>query len=174
MAGWALLAAGCGDGTESRLGVVNGRLAPCPSTPNCVSSDAPRGDRKVEPFRLTAPSQEAWEAVRDILRTLPRTDIVAVNDGYAHAIVHSRIFRFVDDLELRLRPEEGIIAVRSASRTGYWDLGVNRDRVATLRAALLQRSVIEVSRVSAPGVTGSSSKWKVSGSPWPPKSGDEP
>lgn len=143
MAGWVLLAAGCGDGTEIRLGVEDGRLLPCPSTPNCVSSHDASEGRQVEPFRLTVPPQQAWTAVREVVAALPRTRIIAVDDGYAHATVRSRIFGFVDDLELQLRPREGIVAIRSASRTGYWDLGVNRDRVDTLRAALRERNVIE-------------------------------
>jgi uncharacterized protein (DUF1499 family) len=75
-------------------------------------------------------------------RGLPRTRIVSRTDASLHAECRSRIFRFVDDLELCLRAAEGIIAVRSASRLGYSDLGVNRSRVEALRAELKKRGMI--------------------------------
>jgi len=118
-------------------------LAPCPSSPNCVSSDADPGDsHHVAPFTLAVPAAEAWRVVRQVIEEQPRTRIVAHTDHSLHAECRSRIFRFVDDLELRLRPAEGIIAVRSASRIGHSDLGVNRKRVEALRAELSRRGVI--------------------------------
>ena len=118
-----------------------GKLAPCPSRPNCVSSDA--GDsHPVAPLALAMPPEEAWRLVRQVIEEQTRTRIVTQTDHSLHAECRSRIFRFVDDLELRLRAAEGIIAVRSASRLGYSDLGVNRKRVEALRAKLKQRGVI--------------------------------
>jgi uncharacterized protein (DUF1499 family) len=62
---------------------------------------------------------------------------------YLHAEVKSRVFRFVDDLELLLDPASGVVGIRSASRVGYSDLGVNRRRVETLRQQLIQAGVIQ-------------------------------
>ena len=62
---------------------------------------------------------------------------------YLHAECRSAVFGFVDDLELNLRPAEGIIAVRSASRLGYSDLGVNRKRIETLRTALIRQGIVK-------------------------------
>jgi uncharacterized protein (DUF1499 family) len=115
------------------------RLEPCPSSPNCVSSDG--GD--VPPFRLAAPPERAWTALREVLEARPRTEIVESADGYLRAEETSRLFRFVDDVEFELRPERGTIAVRSASRVGYWDLGVNGRRVAAIRSALAEKGVLE-------------------------------
>jgi uncharacterized protein (DUF1499 family) len=91
---------------------------------------------------LAAPAADAWRAAREAVASLPRTRIVSETSEYLHAESTSRIFRFVDDLELQLRPAEGKIAVRSASRVGHGDMGVNRERVETLRSELLRRGVV--------------------------------
>jgi uncharacterized protein (DUF1499 family) len=75
--------------------------------------------------------------------SLPRTTIVDDSGQYLHAECRSAVFRFVDDLELHLRPDEGAIAVRSASRLGYSDFGVNRGRVETLRRKLVSAGVVK-------------------------------
>lgn len=94
------------------------------------------------PFVLLASAGKAWEAARQAVMQLPRTRIVAEGPGYLHAECRSALFRFVDDLQLQLREQEGIIAVRSASRLGRSDFGVNRRRVETLRAALAAKKAI--------------------------------
>jgi uncharacterized protein (DUF1499 family) len=76
--------------------------------------------------------EEAWKRLREAIQTLGGT-IEEERDGYLRAIVTSRVFRFVDDLECRMVVAVGVIHVRSASRVGYWDLGVNRKRVEALR-----------------------------------------
>lgn len=124
------------------LGVRDGRLAPCPASPNCVSSDARDADHAVEPLRLAQPAEKAWRAIRETVAALPRTAFVTETEDYLHAECRSALLGFVDDLELHLRPAEGIIAVRSASRLGYSDLGVNRKRVEELRAALRAHGVV--------------------------------
>ncbi len=109
-------------------------LAPCPNKPNCVSSLAPDQDHRVAPFALSG--EQGWAALRDAVAAMPRAEIVDERPGYLHAECKSRLFRFVDDLEL-LRSEAGDrVDVRSASRTGYGDMGVNRARVEALREAL--------------------------------------
>jgi uncharacterized protein (DUF1499 family) len=84
-----------------------------------------------------------WSAVRRLVDETPRTQIVQSERHYLRAEARSRFFRFVDDLELALDPEAGILAVRSASRIGYSDRGVNRRRVETLRRQLVERDLIE-------------------------------
>ena len=113
-----------------------GAFAPCPDKPNCVSSLAPDADHHVEPVALAGDPAEAWAALRAAVAAMPRTKIVDEGPGYLHAECTSRIFRFVDDLELRQRESGDRADVRSASRVGYGDMGVNRDRVESLRAAL--------------------------------------
>jgi len=132
----------CAGARPTNLGVSASGLAPCPSSPNCVSSDAPDSAHSVSPFRLDTPASDAWRAARDLVATLPRTRIVHETSDYLNAECRSALFGFVDDLELHLRAADGIIAVRSASRVGYSDLGVNRRRVDGLRAALTDRGML--------------------------------
>jgi uncharacterized protein (DUF1499 family) len=73
---------------------------------------------------------------------MPRTRIVRETADYLHAECRSTLFGFIDDLELNLRPTEGIIAVRSASRLGYSDFGANRRRIERLRASLIIQGVL--------------------------------
>ena len=120
-----------------------GRLAPCPDSPNCVSSDAADPPHHVPAFAIIVPASVAWRRVREVVTDMPRTTITAVTDNYLHAECRSAVFRFVDDLELELRPGENIIAVRSASRIGYSDFGVNRSRVERLRSVLQSRGIIK-------------------------------
>ena len=122
---------------------MTGRLASCPDSPNCVSSDATDPSHHVPAFTIVLPVNEAWRLVREAVTEIPRTEIAEVTDNYLHAKCRSAIFRFVDDLELELRPGDGIIAVRSASRTGYSDFGVNRRRVERLRSVLQSRGLVK-------------------------------
>jgi uncharacterized protein (DUF1499 family) len=119
------------------------RLAPCPDRPNCVASDAADAGHRVEAFALDPRVEPAvaWAGVREAVAALPRTRIVDEAPGYLRAECRSRLFRFVDDLELELRTPEREIAVRSASRVGRSDLGVNRARVERLRGLLRERSL---------------------------------
>lgn len=124
-------------------GIVDGRLAPCPESPNCVSSDATDKEHHVEPYRLKADPKEAWQGLQNVVAAQQRVTLVSADDSYLHVEFRSAVFRFVDDTEFQLRAGEGIIAVRSASRVGYGDLGVNRKRVETIRDALRSRQLAE-------------------------------
>lgn len=120
------------------LGLLDGRLTPCPGTPNCVcSQDA--GVRHIAPLSFDDPADEAWLRLKAVVGQLPRTRIVAATEGYLRAECTSRVFRFVDDVEFLLDREAGVIHVRSASRAGRSDLGVNRRRVETIRVAFNSR-----------------------------------
>jgi uncharacterized protein (DUF1499 family) len=107
-----------------------------------VSSDAGDGRHAIAPLVLAGPPDDAWRAVRAAVGALPRTRIVSETPASLHAECRSALFGFVDDLELELRAAEGVIAVRSASRVGYSDLGVNRRRVESLRAALREQGAV--------------------------------
>ncbi len=131
----------CAGRVPETVGLRGSTLSPCPASPNCVSSEALDPAHQLAPFLLAASPEEAWHAVRLALSELPRTQIVTDTGQYLHAECRSAIFRFVDDLELQLRPEEGQIAVRSASRIGSSDFGVNRDRVERLRRKLVSAGV---------------------------------
>jgi len=123
----------------SNLGAKNGRLAPCPAAPNCVSSQAdPAGDagHYVAALAFKGDPQAAWEALRRIVAESERATIVGETDGYLHAEFESKVMGFVDDLECLLDAPARRIQVRSASRLGYRDFGVNRERVESLRRRL--------------------------------------
>lgn len=117
----------------ANLGVTNGRLAPCRRTPNCVSSQADPADREhyiaAIPFR-----GDAMSAVRKALAEMPRATIVSERQNYLYAEFRSRLLGYVDDVEFFY--DGSAIQVRSASRLGRRDLGVNRNRVERLRAMI--------------------------------------
>ncbi len=123
-------------------GAEHGRLPTCPSSPNCVCSDSGGGQDAIAPLALAVPPAQAWPAIQKAVAEIPRCQIVEMKDDYLHAECRSALFRFVDDLEIQLRPGDGIAAVRSASRVGYSDLGVNRKRVESLRAELAEAGVV--------------------------------
>ena len=132
----------CAGKRPTNLGIESSRLTSCPSSPNCVSSDAVDSSHSIAAFVLAVPPRDAWLAVRGSVEGLPRTKIIAATADYIHAECTSAVFGFVDDLELHLRIAEGVIAVRSASRLGYSDLGVNRRRIEDLRAILIERGIV--------------------------------
>ena len=114
------------------MALSDGRLAACPGKPNCVSSQE-SGSSFVPPFAFSDSATSACERLKRIVSSLPRTRIVASTEKYLHAEVRSRIFRFVDDIEFYVDASAQRVHVRSASRVGYRDFGVNRARVEAIR-----------------------------------------
>lgn len=129
----AALLIGCHGTRPPDLGVRDGRLAPCPASPNCVSSRAPDDGHRVAPLTYTGPAQDAMKKLTTIVRSLPRTAVITTTDTYLHAEFTSFLFRFTDDVEFLIDDAAKVIHVRSASRLGYSDLGVNRKRIETIR-----------------------------------------
>lgn len=129
-------------GRSSKLGLIDGRLNNCPASPNCVCSDNIDSAHATEPFRLISTSADVWLQIERAVRKLPRTSVASRSADYLHAECASAFFGFVDDLELHLRRSDGIIAVRSASRLGYSDFGVNRRRVERLRTILRSENIL--------------------------------
>ncbi|MDH3505442.1 MAG: DUF1499 domain-containing protein, partial [Nitrospirota bacterium] len=126
------------------LGVRAGRLARCKHTPNCVSSQADRGDRGhyIAPFAFEGEPSAATAALRRAVEAAPGARVVQTTPDYLYAEFRSRVMRFVDDVEFALDPANGVIHVRAAARMGIRDFGVNRARVESLRrafAALIKR-----------------------------------
>ncbi|NOY68785.1 MAG: DUF1499 domain-containing protein [Deltaproteobacteria bacterium] len=115
------------------LGVKDGRLSPCPGSPNCVSSQDTGKSHHIDPITYTCSAADARKALDLVLESMPACKIVSDSDSYIHATFKSRFFRFTDDVEFYFPKESGLIHVRSASRTGYSDLGVNRKRIEKIR-----------------------------------------
>ena len=109
-------------------GLVNGRLAECPDSPNAVSSEP-----GTQPEKVVKPLQAGLE---EVMAAIKKTGgvITSHRDDYLSATYMSSVFKFVDDVEVRT--DGAVCHIRSASRVGYSDRGANRKRVAAIRAAL--------------------------------------
>jgi len=129
----AVLLIGCHGTRPANLGARDGMLAPCPASPNCVSSQAPDEEHRVSPLPYAGPVGEAMARLQGIVRSLPRTAVVTRTESYLHAEFTSALFRFVDDVEFLADDIAKVIHVRSASRLGKSDLGVNRKRIEEIR-----------------------------------------
>jgi uncharacterized protein (DUF1499 family) len=114
----------------TNLGAKDGRLAPCRRTPNCVCSQADPSDRE----HYIAPLRASMQDVRKAVESLPRTRVVLAHPNYLYAEFRSRLLGFVDDVEFFF--DGAAVQVRSASRLGRRDFGVNRARVEALRRML--------------------------------------
>ncbi|GEM_PF-594602 len=108
-------------------------LSPCPNRPNCVSSETTDPVRFIEPIKFLGSPADVWVVLKFSLQSLPRTYVVEESGWYLRAEAKSRLFGFVDDVEFVMNVRSGVIHVRSASRTGYSDLGVNRKRIERVR-----------------------------------------
>jgi uncharacterized protein (DUF1499 family) len=113
-----------------------------------VSSVDPDPDRRVDPIPFRGTAAVAREDLETVVRSLPRSEVVGSSGNVVRAEFRTRL-GFVDDVEFRIDEAAGVIHVRSASRTGYWDLGANRRRVETIREAI--GSVAETRRVGGSG-----------------------
>jgi uncharacterized protein (DUF1499 family) len=114
-------------------GLVDGRLQPCPRRPNCVCSEDKGRPSYVKPLAFSGPAQSSWKRAKKIISDMGGQTVLEEN-GYLWATFSSRIFRFIDDLELRMDNEKGVIHIRSGSRVGYSDMGANRRRCEDFRA----------------------------------------
>lgn len=116
----------------------NGLLTPCPSSPNCVSSRDPDPARRVAPIQFTGDTASGWSRLRKVIEEMKGARVAKEESGYLHAEFRSSLFGFVDDVEFRMDEASQRIDVRSASRTGYYDFGVNRRRVEEIRSRISQ------------------------------------
>jgi len=114
-------------------------VAPCPASPNCVSSQGTDAEHSVEPIHFGTEPAWAFAQLQQVIAAMPRAQIVRVSATHLRAEFTSAVFRFVDDVDCVLDAPARVIQIRSASRVGYWDLGVNRRRVEAIRAALTSR-----------------------------------
>lgn len=132
------LLAGCA-GTPAKLGIENGQLPQCPAKPNCVSSQANDPQHHIAPLLGTGTPAQVQAQLLRVLGEIDRSKVVVVQDDYISAEITSRIFRFVDDVAFYFPATgstETVVQVRSASRLGHSDLGVNRERVELIRDRL--------------------------------------
>ncbi len=121
------------------------KLAPCLNSPNCVSSQANPLDKRhyIAPFKITGTPEAAWLMLRTTLQKQDRTLITHETDTSLHAEAISLVFSFVDDIDIILDADARLIHIRSASRVGHSDFGVNRKRIEALHKRLQKANVVE-------------------------------
>jgi uncharacterized protein (DUF1499 family) len=120
----------------TNLGVKDGKLLACPGSPNCVSSQTPAADAEhaIAPMAYTGSAGEAIAKLKTIVQGMERTKVINASGDYLYAEFSTKLMGFVDDVEFYADDAAKVIHVRSASRLGQSDLGVNRQRVEAIRA----------------------------------------
>jgi uncharacterized protein (DUF1499 family) len=118
------------------------KLPPCQDTPNCVSSQATDKGHHIAPFKISGDPNLAWKELRKAIVEHARMLITHETETSLHAEATSLVLHFVDDIDAILDAEAGLIHVRSASRMGHSDFGVNRKRIETLRTQLRKLHVL--------------------------------
>ncbi|RMF48191.1 MAG: DUF1499 domain-containing protein [Anaerolineae bacterium] len=117
------------------LGLHAGKLAPCPDSPNCVSSYEISPEHGIAPLTFDGDPDAALARLDALLAAMPGAHLEQANGYYRHYIFRTRFVGYIDDVEFYL--DGDVIQIRSASRSGYSDLGLNRRRVEDIRAAFL-------------------------------------
>jgi uncharacterized protein (DUF1499 family) len=120
-------------GTADFADAAGETLPPCPDSPNCVSSQAADAVHRIDPIAFEGSAEAALTRLKRAIAGFPRTRIVHEDARRLRVEFTSLVFRFVDDLDLYVDGNAGVIHVRSASRLGRYDFGVNRRRVEMLR-----------------------------------------
>ena len=116
------------------LGLKNNLLLSCPKSPNCVLSQTSGPKHQIHPIHYTSSLEIAKERLNQVILSMVDTRIITQNKVYWHVEFTTRWLRFIDDVEFYFPESEALIHLRSASRSGYWDLGVNRKRVEEIRS----------------------------------------
>jgi uncharacterized protein (DUF1499 family) len=129
----AFMMAGCSESFSYQTRVTSSRLLICPDSPNCVSSQSDDPRHAIAPLRYEGTAGKARELLIKTVLGMKRSRIVISEELYLHAEFTSAFFRFVDDVEFLFDDVKKLIHVRSASRVGSYDFGVNRKRVEEIR-----------------------------------------
>ena len=124
---------GCSGKPPAERGVHDGRFLDCPQTPNCVSTMTTQPDRLVHQLNYTISREEAKSRIKDVIDELGNASLKEEKANYFWFECRSKWLGFVDDLEIYFPEKEKVIHMRSASRLGYSDLGVNEKRIEHIR-----------------------------------------
>ena len=127
--------------TPDNLGVRDGSLVACPESPNCVVTQDADEAHKIAPIAYQTDLDTARETLLKVLGVVPRTEIIEQGDNYIRAQSTSRLMGFIDDLEFYFPEDKKVIEMRSASRMGESDLGVNRRRLEQIRLAMADLNI---------------------------------
>ncbi|MFD2230699.1 DUF1499 domain-containing protein [Alkalimarinus sediminis] len=128
------------------IGVSDNRLTPCPDSPNCVSSFEPQSDEThyISAYLIKGDNQQqTWASLKSLIEQNSSAEIIKQDEQYIYAEYTSSIMRFVDDAEFLLDKENNSVQLRSASRLGYKDFGVNRERLEAIRTELQSQDLVK-------------------------------
>lgn len=123
----------------SARGIINGKLTPCPDTPNCLCSEyADDQSHFIDAIPVSEiNSVNLMNTIEQAIESIGGT-VKQKNDDYLAATFTSSLFRYVDDFEIRVDREDQLIHIRSASRVGRSDFGANQKRINDFRKTLKQ------------------------------------
>tara|TARA_R110001606_G_scaffold39504_1_gene108879 strand:+ start:757 stop:1212 length:456 start_codon:yes stop_codon:yes gene_type:complete len=121
------------------LGVTEGELLSCPPSPNCVSTQASTEDvdHYIEPIVYTGDRMKTQLLIESFILNKGNAHLVSSTLGYVHFEVKSPLIGYIDDVEFYLPAADSVVHIRSASRIGYSDFGVNRERVRQIQSLLV-------------------------------------
>ena len=108
-------------------------MTPCPKTPNCVSSADTNRGHHIRPLRFQGSAKDAQYRLLNILNKFGRSKVITFEENIIQVEFTSSLLGFVDDVEFHFDNFEKIVHVKSASRVGFSDLGVNRRRIENIR-----------------------------------------
>jgi uncharacterized protein (DUF1499 family) len=120
------------------LGVSKDKLAPCPDSPNCVSTQSKSKRHTMEPLPYLQTREATRERILSILKGMKRMQIVKLTESHIHVEFRTALWGFVDDVEFLLDDAARVVHFRSASRVGYYDFGMNRRRMKEISARYLE------------------------------------
>jgi uncharacterized protein (DUF1499 family) len=113
----------------------------CPDKPNCINSHYKEDkDHHLAPLKYKTTKEQAKELLLKVIAREPSAKVVTNKEDYLHVEYTSSLFKFVDDVEFHFH-KEGLIHFRSASRSGYSDLGVNRKRMSQISFYFYQNNM---------------------------------
>ncbi|WP_222427131.1 DUF1499 domain-containing protein [Hyella patelloides] len=127
--------------SPDNLGVHDGLLSPCPESPNCVVTQDADESHSIAPITYQTDLDIAKETLLKVLKVVPRTEVIEQTDDYIRAQSTSRLMGFIDDIEFYFPTDKKVIEMRSASRLGESDIGVNRRRLEQIRLAIADLNV---------------------------------
>jgi len=118
------------------LGVTDGEFAPCPDSPNCVNSFDSDEEHAIDSLTVTGSVESIQAALLQVIHNQSGTSVITTDTTYIHATYRSQIMGYIDDVEFLIDADAGLVHVRSASRLGHSDMGVNRARIEDIRTSL--------------------------------------
>jgi len=120
---------------QIELGVINKKLSEIPNKPNAVSTETMQPDKLIKPLSLKQTLDESKEAMRKALDSYGKIEIKKDESNYIYAVATTNTMKFHDDIEIYFDEENNRVQYRSASRAGYSDMGLNRERYNKIAAA---------------------------------------